>query len=99
MSASSSTMIQFFPPSSAITRLIERCPTCTVPRMAIVSLLDVSLSFGGAPLLDRYERITFDPDLVRLPGAPTAALVALIAATGAALGALGRLGRMQTTTD
>src|SRR3954464_4738981 len=29
-------------------------PICSVP-MAIVSLLDVSLSFGGAPLLDRVN--------------------------------------------
>src|SRR3954466_10722490 len=31
-----------------------RRPICSVP-MAIVSLLDVSLSFGGAPLLDRVN--------------------------------------------
>jgi superfamily II DNA or RNA helicase len=39
----------------------------------------------GAPVLTRYERVTFDKDLVRVPGAPPAELVApghpLLAAT------------------
>lgn len=30
----------------------------------------------GAPLLDKYERVTFTPDLVRVPGTPVAALIA-----------------------
>lgn len=30
----------------------------------------------GAPLLDSYERVTFTPDLVRVPGLPEAALIA-----------------------
>lgn len=50
-----------------------RCEIAHVP--ATLRARDRGIGLG-APLLDEYERVTFKPDLARVPGKPTAALVA-----------------------